>query len=275
MDAKQPPRRELQGPRPTPLKVRKDSHKIKKPPVAPPQPQPTTAPIQYRPPVIIYTVSPKVIHTNPSEFMSLVQRLTGSSSSSSSTAASSSSSGPLPAPVSFPATASTSVFPYTSYLQPGFLSGTAGIGGLSPAARLATIEQGRKETRSETVMRSREDDLMLTQFGIDAGPTRLDRFGMSPSGILSPVPSSLPMISPNLFSPLNNNDQASGGLGFLHDLSPAFNANRSLTGNNFFATTPGSFFTNTPTSNFFSITTPPVVPSPGAYWDLFHQYQDL
>ncbi|KAL0285108.1 UNVERIFIED_CONTAM: protein MKS1 [Sesamum calycinum] len=30
------PKRELQGPRPTPLKVRKDSHKIKKPPVAPP-----------------------------------------------------------------------------------------------------------------------------------------------------------------------------------------------------------------------------------------------
>ncbi|GFZ09916.1 hypothetical protein Acr_21g0005150 [Actinidia rufa] len=63
------PRRELQGPRPAPLKVRKDSHKITKPPVVPAQ-------HHHRPPVIIYTVSPKVIHTHPSEFMTLVQRLT-------------------------------------------------------------------------------------------------------------------------------------------------------------------------------------------------------
>ncbi|EPS74170.1 hypothetical protein M569_00585 [Genlisea aurea] len=65
------PRRELLGPRPTPLKVSKDSHKIRKPPVAPQQPAALP-----RPPVIIYTVSPKVIHADPSEFMSLVQRLT-------------------------------------------------------------------------------------------------------------------------------------------------------------------------------------------------------
>ncbi|KHN09235.1 Protein MKS1 [Glycine soja] len=76
------PKRQLQGPRPPPLRINKDSHKIKKkPPVAPPssQPQPPL-----RQPVIIYTVSPKVIHTTPSDFMSLVQRLTSSSSSSSS-----------------------------------------------------------------------------------------------------------------------------------------------------------------------------------------------
>ncbi|CAO2205428.1 unnamed protein product [Urochloa humidicola] len=62
--------RELQGPRPAPLRVRrKDSHnKIRKPP---PPPQ------QVREPVIIYTVSPKVVHAQPSEFMSVVQRLTG------------------------------------------------------------------------------------------------------------------------------------------------------------------------------------------------------
>ncbi|KAE8704386.1 cycloartenol Synthase-like isoform X1 [Hibiscus syriacus] len=69
-------RKELQGPRPTPLKVRKDSHKIKKPPLAP---QPSQQQ-QIRPPVIIYTVSPKVIHTSPSGFMNLVQRLTGTTS---------------------------------------------------------------------------------------------------------------------------------------------------------------------------------------------------
>ncbi|XP_019152647.1 PREDICTED: protein MKS1-like [Ipomoea nil] len=71
------PRRELQGPRPTPLKVRKDSHKIRKPPAAPQHPKPPPPP-----PVIIYTVSPKTIHAHPSEFMALVQRLTGPDSSS-------------------------------------------------------------------------------------------------------------------------------------------------------------------------------------------------
>lgn len=70
---------QLQGPRPTPLRINKESHKInKKPPLPPPRQQ------QQQQPVIIYTVSPKIIHTTPSDFMSLVQRLTGSSSSSSS-----------------------------------------------------------------------------------------------------------------------------------------------------------------------------------------------
>ncbi|XP_052190670.1 protein MKS1-like [Diospyros lotus] len=63
-----------------PLKVRKDSHKIRKP-------QAAAAP-HHRPPVVIYTVSPKVIHANPSEFMTLVQRLTGSSSDASSSSSS-------------------------------------------------------------------------------------------------------------------------------------------------------------------------------------------
>ncbi|KAG0498521.1 hypothetical protein HPP92_002823 [Vanilla planifolia] len=67
---------QLQGPRPTPS-VSKDSHKIKKPSS---QPDATKPPLQRRPPVIIYTVSPKIIHTKPNEFMSLVQRLTGWSS---------------------------------------------------------------------------------------------------------------------------------------------------------------------------------------------------
>lgn len=73
------PRRELQlqGPRPTPLRIHKDSHKIKKPPIAPQPSQPNQPQQPPRLPVIIYTVSPKVIHTNPSDFMNLVQRLTG------------------------------------------------------------------------------------------------------------------------------------------------------------------------------------------------------
>lgn len=54
------------------LKVSKESHRIRKPPLPLP-------PVQYRPPVIIHTYSPKVIHTQPDDFMSLVQKLTGSS----------------------------------------------------------------------------------------------------------------------------------------------------------------------------------------------------
>ncbi|CAD5178721.1 unnamed protein product [Musa acuminata subsp. malaccensis] len=65
-------------PRLAPLKVRRDSNAIKKRPVVPP------APPQYRRPIIIYAVSPKVVHATPSDFMSVVQRLTGAASASSS-----------------------------------------------------------------------------------------------------------------------------------------------------------------------------------------------
>ncbi|XP_020573583.1 protein MKS1-like [Phalaenopsis equestris] len=75
------PRRQLQlqGPRPSPLRVSKESHKIKKPPLPPPQldPPPIAPSQDSREPIIIYTISPKVIHVEPSNFMDLVQRLTG------------------------------------------------------------------------------------------------------------------------------------------------------------------------------------------------------
>ncbi|XVE86570.1 hypothetical protein DITRI_Ditri18aG0043900 [Diplodiscus trichospermus] len=77
------PKRQLQiqGPRPTPLKVSKDSHKIKKPPHPPPQAaQPAAADQRRREPLIIYAVSPKVIHAEESDFRSIVQRYTGLSS---------------------------------------------------------------------------------------------------------------------------------------------------------------------------------------------------
>lgn len=57
----------LQGRRPAALKICNGSHKI-----------PVT---QRRPPVIIYTRSPEVIHTQPQDFSKLVQRLTGSTTS--------------------------------------------------------------------------------------------------------------------------------------------------------------------------------------------------
>ncbi|XVE83320.1 hypothetical protein DITRI_Ditri16bG0079300 [Diplodiscus trichospermus] len=78
------PKRQLQiqGPRPSPLKVSKDSHKIKKPPQPPLYAAVPAAPADQRrrDPVIIYAVSPKVIHAEESDFMSIVQRYTGLSS---------------------------------------------------------------------------------------------------------------------------------------------------------------------------------------------------
>jgi hypothetical protein len=93
------PRRQLQGPRPPRLNVRMESHAIKKPSgssgaaaaavtaTQPAQGGPArrdqllqTQQQQHqhqRAPVIIYDASPKVIHAKPSEFMALVQRLTG------------------------------------------------------------------------------------------------------------------------------------------------------------------------------------------------------
>ncbi|KAF8398014.1 hypothetical protein HHK36_016940 [Tetracentron sinense] len=65
------PKRELQGPRPPPLKVDKNSSKIKKPLLN----------RNHRSPVVIYLRSPEIIHTRPQDFMNLVQRLTGKGSS--------------------------------------------------------------------------------------------------------------------------------------------------------------------------------------------------
>ncbi|KAF8100186.1 hypothetical protein N665_0229s0016 [Sinapis alba] len=78
-------KRQLQicGTRPSPLSVNKDSHKIKKPPkhpAAPPQHRDQAPLYAAREPVVIYAVSPKVVHTTASDFMNVVQRLTGISS---------------------------------------------------------------------------------------------------------------------------------------------------------------------------------------------------
>ncbi|GMP33047.1 hypothetical protein CsSME_00006537 [Camellia sinensis var. sinensis] len=72
-----------------PLKINKDSHFIKKSPPPPPplsssSSSSTTTKPQHRHrhhPVIIYTHSPKIIHTHPRDFMALVQKLTGLSRS--------------------------------------------------------------------------------------------------------------------------------------------------------------------------------------------------
>ncbi|XP_022738942.1 VQ motif-containing protein 20 [Durio zibethinus] len=70
---------------PPPLKVSKDSHLIKKSSSSSSSSSAASSlgvtgsakPQQQRHPVIIYTHSPKVIHTHPKDFMALVQKLTG------------------------------------------------------------------------------------------------------------------------------------------------------------------------------------------------------
>ncbi|KAJ8762973.1 hypothetical protein K2173_023102 [Erythroxylum novogranatense] len=203
------PRKELQGPRPPALKVRKDSYKIKKPPVAPPQrseqqhpQQPPAA--QPRQPVIIYTVSPKVIHTNPSEFMNLVQRLTGSNS----TASSSSS--------------------FTTTSNPFNDDG----GAISPAARYATIEKAKspKEKKQQTT------DVGFVE-GVEWSQV-IERSSLFP-GILSPGPASLPPIPPNFFSPATSDPNS---LNFFHDLSPALHGNRNFIEGTFMPSPSTNFF---------------------------------
>ncbi|KAG1363212.1 nuclear speckle RNA-binding protein B [Cocos nucifera] len=149
------PRQELRSPQPPCLKVRKDPSKIKKPPVAPPPPRPTVPPPQHRPPVIIYTDSPKVIHTTPSEFMSLVQRLTG--------AASSSSSATNAAAARSPSNVTT-------------VGETA-----SSTARLDTIEKGAHPSDAEGPRKNGDD--VFDQLGIDGGALGID--GGAPSCFFS------------------------------------------------------------------------------------------
>ncbi|XP_059624453.1 protein MKS1 [Cornus florida] len=161
-DRPSPTRRELQGPRPTPLKVNKDSYKIKKPPVAPqpqPQPQPRPPPqqaftTQRNQPLIIFSVSPKVIHTTVSDYKDLVQRLTGASSSS------------------------------------GDISPAACGGDISPAARIASIERTSPKERDKE--RERTGDLMGSFEGVEMGQI---------PGILSPAPATLAPIPCGFFSP--------------------------------------------------------------------------
>ncbi|KAI3451506.1 hypothetical protein Pfo_008171 [Paulownia fortunei] len=176
------PRKELQGPRPAALKVNKDSYKIKKPPVAPlphhlPPSEASAQPVEDRQPVIIYAVSPKVIHTTVSDFMNLVQRLTGNTTDGG---------------------ASSSA------------AGGAGVGDLSPAARLASIEKtSPSKDREITALNAADNN--NSNFMSDFLEDTDVELGRVP-GILSPAPASLPPISPGFFSPAG--DPFMMGLGY-------------------------------------------------------------
>lgn len=230
------PRRELQGPRPTPLRIHKDSHKIKKPPLAPQQQQQQQQYQQPRQPIIIYTVSPKVIHTTPGDFMNLVQRLTGSSSSSSSTSSSSSS----------------NIDPFR------------GDGTISPAARYATMEKamsplGKKQQQQQQIVApitSFTSDVISDMEGIEQTQLMnhgVERGNMMFQGILSPGPASLSPIPSNFFSPPSSDPNMFNN--FLHDLSPALHSGRNFMegGANFLLPSPSKFVSPiTPSIDLFN-----------------------
>ncbi|KAL3504391.1 hypothetical protein ACH5RR_034232 [Cinchona calisaya] len=218
------PRRELQGPRPTPLKVQKNSHKIRKPPVAPQPSQPLAPP---RPPVIIYTVSPKVIHANPNEFMTLVQRLTGHGSTSSSSM-----------------TMNSEVSSSSSLSFQDF------SGAISPAARFASIEKTRSP-QGKKPPKVCENDVSVIE-GIEISSELERSTGLFP-GILSPNPASLQPIPSNFFSPPSDPNP----LGFFHDLSPVLYSNKNFVEGSFIFS-PSTFISprlgspNTPNLDLFN-----------------------
>lgn len=67
----------MNGARPSPLKINKESHLIEKSSSTSSSSSSGKPPQQQRHPVIIYTQSPKVIRTQARDFMALVQKLTG------------------------------------------------------------------------------------------------------------------------------------------------------------------------------------------------------
>ncbi|XP_057532115.1 nuclear speckle RNA-binding protein B [Amaranthus tricolor] len=199
-----PTRKELLGPRPSPLKVRKDSHKIRKPPMAPSAAaQPQAPPQPPRQPVIIYTVSPKVIHTHPSEFLNLVQRLTGADHATSS---------------------SSSVSSQYHHNTAHHVSGA-----ISPAARLASIEMTKMHSDGKRFVGPSEGMQREINIGGNTGGGGIT--GVERIAVLSPGPGSLPQISPNLFSPLFQDP--SSNINLQHDLNVVQHGNRNFTEGNY------------------------------------------
>ncbi|XP_021728094.1 protein MKS1-like [Chenopodium quinoa] len=157
---------QIQGPRPSPLRIHNNSQKIKKPPIVPKPASQAPDPVTGNQPVIIYSVSPKLIFVEASNFRSIVQHLTGRES-----------------------TASETTFP--------------GEVPVSPAARFAAIERSSPSERERRERRGENDnDMMKMMMGGERndGVETLD-MGQFP-GILSPAPGNLPGISAAMFSPI-------------------------------------------------------------------------
>ncbi|KAE9601320.1 hypothetical protein Lal_00024083 [Lupinus albus] len=123
------PKKELQiqGPRPPALRVSKESHKICKPPLPPPAAH-YPLPPEPRQPLIIYSVSPKIVHVTINDFKNTVQRLTGPSSGD----------------------------------DPALRSGD-----VSPAARLASIEKTSPSEKERVHGGGDDDDMMWLLDGLE------------------------------------------------------------------------------------------------------------
>ncbi|XP_010926036.1 VQ motif-containing protein 8, chloroplastic-like [Elaeis guineensis] len=96
-----PSSREINGPRPAPLKIHKDSHLIHKQSSSSSSSSSTTHHHRHHP-IIIYTHSPKIIHTQARDFMALVQKLTGLSHSTDDDDADTATDNPPPPPSNIP-----------------------------------------------------------------------------------------------------------------------------------------------------------------------------
>ncbi|KAF8693356.1 hypothetical protein HU200_038745 [Digitaria exilis] len=277
-DRSSPRSRQLQGPRPPRLAVSKDSHKVRKPPVAPQRhPQPQQQQIaqhqqyqhqhhqqQARQPVIIYDASPKVIHTKPGDFMALVQRLTGPGSTSSSqqaqfdaaaAAAGTSSDAPPPQPMDFE--------PREFLLSP--------TAALSPAARLAAIERSVRPLPPHAAPGplpysygggAADDDFFLTASASSSAfavaSADLDGFAAAGRpGILSPA-ALPPAASTGLFSPLPPLDPSC--LSWLSELSPFLHSAGTRAEQQQQAASAAPPFAPSPRSNLLLAT--PTMPSP-------------
>ncbi|CAL5017077.1 unnamed protein product [Urochloa decumbens] len=301
------PRRQLQGPRPPRLNVRMESHAIRKQPSGSGLAVPAAAPAAaqrrereqehhhqapQRAPVIIYDASPKVIHAKPSEFMALVQSLTGPGSAA-----------PPPphhhqhhqAPdddddvmlLGQTTTANTA----TTFLPPELLLSPSAA--MSPAARLATIE------RSVRPMPASAAQDYAAAFIPDGGGGGTSSNGddgtlaamLGPAlrhpSILSPLPSSLPPAAASgLFSPLPFD---ASSISWLNELSPilraassSFTAGPSAAASSAGAASNGG--SRPPPPAYYSdpfvpsprhLLATPTVPSPATFAEFFGSLPDL
>ncbi|KAM3367389.1 hypothetical protein ACQJBY_016159 [Aegilops geniculata] len=283
MDATSPsgrpttPRRQLQlqGPRPPRLSVRPESHAIKKPSGAPPQAQGQGHARREekqqgqppREPVIIYDASPKIIHTKPSEFMALVQRLTGPGS------------GALPSEAQTQDYQMDEAMPGQSFLPPELLLSPSAA--MSPAARLATIERSVRPMPAPT-----PDYVDFNNYRFDdGGLAAVLGAGRPGPGILSPLPSSLPPAAASVpFSPLPFDPN---GLSWLNELSPILRAASTGAGSSGSGSggggtsnggayrQPQSYYSDPFVPSPRNLLATPTVPSPRTFAELMSNLPDL
>ncbi|KAJ1270945.1 hypothetical protein BS78_06G090000 [Paspalum vaginatum] len=294
------PRRQLQGPRPPRLNVRTESHAIKKPSAAPPgqagrrgdQQQlllHTQQQAPARAPVIIYDASPKVIHAKPSEFMALVQRLTGPGAPGAAP--------PPPQPaldaqeephhMDLDADAGgdgdgallLGQASASSFLPPELLLSPSAA--MSPAARLATIERSVRPMPSDDYGYGAAGGDHLPPGAGDDDGTLAAALGPARHhpGILSPLPSALPPAAASgLFSPLPFDPAC---ISWLNELSPILRAASAASppapaaGSRAPPPPPAYYSDPFVPSPRNSLLATPTVPSPATCADFFGSLPDL